>query len=112
MSGPAGYCYSESRNPHSSSHITGNVNAEGYAWCSVPTAFTLHATLYKEFAWLWWTVLDDKWTSGTTAPDLNIFVNSACQGDLNYRLITYAYPSGMNSGGSMNTQYVPCRSNP
>jgi hypothetical protein len=111
-SGGGWTCYSESRNPHSSSHVTGNVNAESYIWCAVPTAVTLHATLYKEFAWFWWRTLDDKWASGTTAPDFNLFVNSACQGDLNYRLVTWAYPSGMNSGGSMNTQYVPCQSNP
>jgi hypothetical protein len=112
MSGSGASCYSESRNPHSSSHITGNVNAEAYIWCSVPTAVTLHAVLYKEFGWFWWYVLDDKWASGTTAPDFNLFVNSPCNGDLNYRLVTWAYPSGMNSGVTANTQWVPCRSNP
>lgn len=114
LSGASGYCYSESRDPHSSSHVTGNVNAEAYIWCSVPTSVTLHAKLYKEFAWFWWTVLDEKWSpaGSTAAPEHSIFVNKACQGDLNYRLVTWAYPSGMNSGVTQNTQYVPCQSNP
>lgn len=115
LTGASGYCYSESRNPHSSDHVTGRINAEAYVWCSVPTFVTLHAKLYKEFAWLWWTVLDETTRSDTAAPEFpppGVFVNRDCQGDLNYRLVTWAYPSGMNSGVTQNTQYVPCQSNP
>lgn len=106
-SGSAYACLNESRNPHVSAHQPGNVNAEGITQCTAPVYLTIHAKLYKEFAWLWWWPLDESPVLSGYGT-INVFVNAPCAGNLNYRIVTdHTDPS--NSVRTANTQYVACQ---
>jgi hypothetical protein len=112
---PDGTCTGESRNPHSSEHSTGRVNAEGWTgFCTYPTVLSVHAKLYKEFGWLWWWTLDEQWGGPVTSTTVNVFVNSDCNGDLWYRIFTEHYVQNAEPypGLTKNDKYVDCRSNP
>jgi hypothetical protein len=71
----------------------------------------LQSKLYKEFGWLWWWPLDDSGIVPGTGT-MNVFVNSACQGNLNYRIVTDHYAAGVfptNPVRTSNTQFVTCQ---
>jgi hypothetical protein len=112
---PSGTCTNQSRDPHSSDHIRGNINAEGWTgFCTYPVVLSVHAKLYKEFGWLWWWTLDEQWGGPVTSTTVNVFVNSSCNGDLWYRIFTehWTESASPNPALTRNDKYVPCQSAP
>ncbi len=103
-------CNGESRDPHFSGHVPGRVNAEGITYCtSNPNIYvTVQSKLYKEFAWFWFTQIGEAYSSGFGTA--SAFANAACQGSLNYRIVsTHTITAGnTETKQSANTKYVTC----